>query len=341
MHLVAGGTGYFGEILVRRLLQRGEAVRVFDLNRPEGFSDKVEVQQGDIRDAQAVRRACEDVTHIYHCVAQVPLAKDSELFWSVNRDGTANLLAAAAQARVRKLIYLSSSAVFGIPASNPVSEETLPAPREDYGRAKLEGERLCSKYASKGLDVSIIRPRTILGHGRLGIFQILFEWIHQGQNIPVFDDGGNMYQFVHADDLAEACLRAAARPGAAIYNIGAERFGSMRQTLEGLLAHAGTRSRLRSVPMWLFVPLMHAASALRLSPLAPYHSLMYGRSLYFDITKARRELEWTPCYGNVEMLCESYDWYCRLREMILRSHTGSRHRSAVRQGVMALFKYFF
>ena len=74
---------------------------------------------------------------------------------------------------------------------------------ESYGRAKLEGERLFTKYIDQGLNVTIIRPRTILGHGRMGIFQILFEWINKGVNIPVLNDGANNYQFVHASDLAE------------------------------------------------------------------------------------------------------------------------------------------
>src|SRR5206468_1516642 len=150
------------------------------------------------------------------------------------------LLRAALEAKVRKVINVSSSAVFGAPKSNPVTEETPPTPGEAYGRAKLEGENLCRRFAREGLDVTIIRPRTIMGHGRLGIFQILFEWIRQGSNVPVLGGGQNRYQFVHADDLAEACILAAARPGPAIYNCGTDRFGTMREALEHLCAHART-----------------------------------------------------------------------------------------------------
>src|SRR4030095_10518627 len=122
-----------------------------------------------------------------------------------------------------KVIYVSSSAVFGAPKSNPVTEETPPSPGEAYGRAKLEGETLCRYYANRGLDVTIIRPRTIMGHGRLGIFQILFEWIRGGYNIPVLGRGDNRYQFVHADDLADACLLSAERKGPSVYNCGTDR----------------------------------------------------------------------------------------------------------------------
>jgi nucleoside-diphosphate-sugar epimerase len=75
-----------------------------------------------------------------------------------------------------------------------------------------------------------------MGHRRLGIMQILFEWIRQGAAVPVLDGGRNTYQFIHGDDLAEACLAAADRPGSADYNIGAAEFGTMRETLQGLIA---------------------------------------------------------------------------------------------------------
>jgi nucleoside-diphosphate-sugar epimerase len=339
--LVTGGSGYFGSLLVQKLHERGYPVRIFDLCKPDGLGGGVEFQQGDIRDAAAVNIACRDAEYVFHNVAQVPLAKDSKLFWSVNRDGTRNLLEASLAQRVRKVIYTSSSAVYGVPKTNPVTEKTQPSPGEDYGRAKLAGEKLCRESASQGLDVSIIRPRTILGHGRLGLFQILFEWIYQGKNIPVLDGGKNIYQFVHADDLAEACILAGEKPGAEDYNCGTNSFGTMREALENLCRHAGTGSRLKSLPMSLIEPAMNISSALGLSPLGTYHSLMYGRSMYFDVSKAMAELNWTPRYSNNTMFIDSYDWYVRHREVVLKSSAdASRHKSPVKQGILALVQKF-
>jgi nucleoside-diphosphate-sugar epimerase len=124
--------------------------------------------------------------------------------------------------------------------------------------------------------------------------QILFDWVANGSAIPVLGRGDNRYQFVHADDLADACMRAAARPGFAIYHVGTDRFGTMRETLEAQCAHAGTGSRVISVPKGLAVAAMQAPSWLGLSPLGPYHWLMYGESLWFDIARARAELGWQP-----------------------------------------------
>lgn len=336
LHLVAGGSGYFGALLVDALVASGESVRVLDLHSPDEAPPAIDFVQGDLRDASTVARACRGVEVVHNCVAQVPLARDPELFRTVNVDGTARLLEAASAGGVRKVVHLSSSAVYGAPAKLPVDETSVPHPAEAYGRAKLEGEWLCREWVTRGLDVTIIRPRTILGHGRLGIFQILFEWVRTGRNVPVFGRGDSTYQFVHADDLVDACLRAAGREGAGVYCIGTDRFGSMRESLQALVDHAGTGSRVVSVPRRPAELGMRLAAKLRVSPLADYHRIMYGRSLWFDVSLAKRELGWAPRFGNVELLCDSYDWYLAHRDEVLARRDASAHRSAVRQGALAV-----
>jgi nucleoside-diphosphate-sugar epimerase len=336
--LVTGGSGYFGSRLVERLRDRGYRCRVFDINDPGDRAADVEFHCGDVRDLDAVRRASAGVDVVFNNVAQVPLAKDRELFQSVNVLGTEHVLRAAQEARARKIVHTSSSAVYGAPGSLPVTEATPPAPAEAYGRAKADAEGLCVRYAGEGLDVTIVRPRTILGHGRLGIFHLLFQWVSEGANVPVLGRGDNLYQFVHADDLADACALAAARPGSTSYNVGTDRFGTMRELLEGLVRHARTTSRVKSVPMAPAVAGMRLTSALGLSPLGPYHALMYGRSMYFDSSKAAAELGWRPRYSNEEMIVDSYDWFLAHRGQPAAATGMSSHRSPVREGVLALVK---
>ncbi len=337
--LITGGSGYFGETLVRQLLLAGHQARIFDLNPPLAPGDAVEFVQGDIRDAIAIQNACLGMDAVFHNVAQVPLAKDRALFSSVNCTGTRNLLTACKERSVKKVIYTSSSAVFGIPESNPVTEETMPHPMEAYGAAKYAGEKISQEFGEQGLDITIIRPRTIMGHGRLGIFQILFEWIFQGHNVPVLGSGNNLYQFVHAEDLADASIRAAAQPGSEIYNIGTQHFGTMREVLETLCQYAATGSRVVSLPRLAVELGMKVTGFLRISPLGPYHALMYGNALYFDTAKAQRHLDWTSTYSNNEMFIETYQWYVDNRNAIL-SETSDRshHQKAVKQGILNVIK---
>lgn len=331
--VVTGGSGYFGDVVCSALVRRGHEVVNLDVSPVA--QPGVEFVAADIRDRDQVRAAFTGADIVFHNVAQVPLARDDELFDSVNRAGTAAMLWAAERAGVGKVVYTSSSAVYGVPAGNPVTEATVPAPREAYGRAKLDGELLCAAAVTRGLDVTIVRPRTIVGHGRLGIFAILFDWVADGADALVFDGGHNRYQFVHATDLADACLRAGAKPGPAAYNIGALEFGTMRQTLQALCDHAGTGAQVRSVPSWLAAPVMKSASRVGLAPFADYHWLMYARDFWFDTTAARRDLQWHARFSNEEMVTEAYDWFLAHRDDLSGP---SHHRSGVKQGMLSVAK---
>ncbi len=335
--LVTGGSGYFGSLLVQRLAAAGHRVRVLDINDADDRPASVELVRGDIRDADAVASAVDGCELVFNNVAQVPLAKDKHLLRTVNVDGTSLLLREAARSGVRKVVHTSSSAVFGVPESNPVLPSTVPAPIEAYGHAKLAAEWACLDAVSKGLDVTIVRPRTILGHGRLGIFGILFEWVADGADIFVLGRGDNRYQFIHADDLADVCMLAAGVPGSAVFNAGTDRFGTMRESLESLCRHAATGSRVRSLPARPASAVMKAAAIAHLAPFAPYHWMMYSKSLWFDIDHVRDALGWQPKWSNEEMLADSYNWFLHNRadtDVAGRSH----HRTIAKQGALRALK---
>jgi len=336
--LVTGGSGYFGSLLVARLAAQGHQVRVLDITDADDRPAEVEFVLGDIRDRAAVERSVEGVDVVFHNVAQVPLAKDPILLRTVNVDGTRRLLTAAGDAGVDKVVHTSSSAVFGVPDVNPVLPSTVPKPEEPYGHAKLAAEWACLDAVRAGLDVSIVRPRTILGHGRLGIFGILFDWIADGADPIVLGDGANRYQFVHADDLADACIAAGATPGPGVFNIGTDRFGTMFETLDALCEHAGTGAEVRRVPAGLAGFAMHATSRLGLTPFAPYHWLMYAQSMWFDLDHARLELGWEPRWSTDDMFAQSYDWFLEHRAST-EDARASRHRRTARQGVLGVIKH--
>jgi nucleoside-diphosphate-sugar epimerase len=330
--LVTGGSGYFGSLLVARLLERGDTVRVLDIADADDRPTDVGFVQGDIRDPGAVAGAVDGIDVVYHNVAQVPLAKDHELLRTVNVDGARVLLDAARRAGVAKVVHTSSSAVFGVPDSNPVLPTTVPKPEEAYGHAKLAAEWACLDAVRRGLDVSIVRPRTILGHGRLGIFAILFDWIADGADPIVLGDGTNRYQFVHAEDLADACIAAAGVSGPGVFNIGTDRFGTMFETLSALCRHAGTGARVRSLPAGPTSLAMHASARLGLTPFAPYHWLMYSKSMWFDTEHATEQLGWRPRWSTDEMFAQSYDWFlAHRRETTVGA---SHHRRAAEQGLL-------
>lgn len=334
--VVTGGNGYFGQLLVDRLVDRGDDVVVFDIDVNGAARPGVEVVAGDIRDRVAVRAAVDGADRVFHNVAQVPLAKDPELLRTVNVDGTQRLLEACRDAGVAKLVHTSSSAVFGVPATNPVLPTTVPRPAEAYGQAKLAAEWAVLRAAADGLDATIVRPRTILGHGRLGIFGILFDWIADGADPVVLGDGSNRYQFVHADDLADACILAGADDGPSLFNVGTDRFGTMAEALTHLCAHAGTGSRVRHLPAGPTSVAMRWSARAGLTPFAPYHWLMYSRSMWFDIDHVRERLGWSPRWSNDEMFVDSYEWF--LAHRATTTEGVSHHRRTARAGALGLLK---
>jgi len=170
------------------------------------------------------------------------------------------------------------------------------------------------------------------------VMAILFEFVADGAPVFVLGNGANKYQLVHANDLADACLRAGDRSGPSVYNVGALEFGTMRETLQALVDHARTGSRVRALPVAPARFTMRALASLGLAPFAPYHWLMYGQSLWFDVTKARTELGWTPEHANTSMLIESYEWFLQHRADT-DVEGSSRHRSPVPPGVVKLLRY--
>lgn len=336
-HLVTGGSGFLGNLIAQRLLARGEQVRNLDVWRDPKASADIEYVECDIRDRDRVARAMQGVDVVHHNVALVPLTKSGTKFWEVNVDGSRIAAEEAAKAGAKAFIHMSSSALYGVPKKIPIDATTPLAPIEIYGRAKLAGEQAVQEVCARtGMPLIVIRPRTLLGEGRLGIFQILFDWISAGRNVYVIGGGEGGFQFLHALDMMDFYMLAldAGRPG--VYNVGTPRYGTLREALENLIRYAGTSSKVRSLPVGLTIATLQTLDKLGLSPLAPWHYLTYHKPFAFDVEPLLK-MGWKPRYSNDEMMRESYDWFLAHRNDEVRDDA-SAHRKPVREGLLWLVK---
>ncbi len=338
LHLVTGGAGFLGSEIARALHARGERVRILDILEPPALPAGIEIIRGDILDGRLLAEAMKAVDVVHHSAALVPVTKAGPRFRQVNVEGTEAALEAAAKTGVGFFIYISSSAVFGIPQACPITEDTPLCPVEAYGRSKLEGEKCVEKFAREGIRSAIVRPRTIVGPGRLGIFKILYEWISEGRKVYVIGRGNNRFQFVHVLDVVDFILLLSEKRKPGSYNIGAEKFGTLREDLTSLIRHAGTASRVVGTPTALAASALMILDWLGLSPLARYHYLVYPRPFYFDISRPVRELGWKPRFSNVDMFEDAYEWFLRHREDLNADERSSTHRKPVREGLLWLLK---
>jgi len=339
VHLVTGGSGFLGSLIARQLARSGERVRVLDLWDDPGRPREIEYFGCDIRDRAGVRAAMRGVQVVHHNAALVPLTKSGKGFWDVNVNGSAVAAEEAARAGVAAFVHMSSSAVFGVPQSCPITTQTPLCPIEIYGRSKLAGEeRVRAICQSAKLPLFVIRPRTILAAGRLGIFQLLFEWISQSRAVYVIGDCGNAFQFVHAIDLMDAYMLVTKRGRPGNYNIGTDRFGTLREALENLVLHARSSSRIVGLPAAPAMLALRTLDALHLSPLAPWHYLTCHKPFFFDLSPLR-ELGWKAKYSNDEMLSESYDWFVTHRGTV-GADVGATHRATVRERVLWILRKF-
>ena len=135
----------------------------------------------------------------------------------------------------------------------------------------------------------IVRPKTFVGPERLGVFEILFDWLLEGRRIYTLGAGDNRYQLLAVEDLVDAIVKASRAPDVAgeAFNIGAKDFGTVREDLQALVDHAGSSSRLTPVPVRAGGARAAGSRALRVSPLAEWHYKTAHKDSFVSIEKAR------------------------------------------------------
>jgi len=340
--LITGGAGFLGHNLARFLLGKGHAVRTIDLI-PFDYPDIKGVKHtiGDIRNKDALRRAAAGCDIIIHAAAGLPLWKPAQIR-SVNIHGAKAVFEVAEELGIERVVHISTTAVYGIPDHHPLYEHDRLEGVGPYGESKVIAERIAESYRNR-ICVPILRPKSFIGKGRLGVFDVLFDWIRRGKNIPLVGWGNNLYQLLHVEDLNEAILLAATKPAKTAnttFNIGAEKFSTMKRDYQALLNHAGHGKRVIGTPPWLVINILRVLEALRISPLYKWVYETADKDSFVSIEKAEKVLGWKPRYSNVDALIESYTWYMQhYREY--QGKSGVTHRMPWKQGILSIIRAFF
>ena len=250
LYLVTGGAGFIGNNIVRALLAGGKEVRVFD-NFSTGlrsnltdFLDDIELVEGDLRSIDNCRRAVRGVTWVLHQAAlpSVPRSvEDPHTTHEVNATGTLNLLHAAREMGVQRLVYASSSSIYGPDEKLPRQECDRPNPISPYAVSKLSGEHYCAAFFdSYRLETVALRYFNVFGPRQgwdspyAAVLPRFIRALSRGQAVHIFGDGEQTRDFTYIDNVVDANVLVLQAPSVAgrVFNVGAGQKTSVKQLLD-------------------------------------------------------------------------------------------------------------
>jgi len=303
--VVTGGAGFIGSHIVRRLLADGhEACVVDDLSTGHRenlaeVADSIELLDGSVCDRALLLRAMEGAQWVFHqaALASVQRSVDDPVASNrINVEGTLQVLAAARSCGVRRVVFASSSSVYGDAPALPKREDMTPAPKSPYAITKLAGEHYCAVYHELfGLETVSLRYFNVFGPHQdprsqyAAVIPLFVSTLMAGRGPTVFGDGEQSRDFTYVENVAEANIRAAQAPGApgGVFNVGC----GTRYSLNDLLAMLGRILGLRVRPV--------------------YADPRPGdvRDSLADISRARQVLGFEPIVGFEEGLRRTVEWY--------------------------------
>ncbi len=317
--LVTGVSGFTGGYLARRLIEKGNEVRGLVLPGMETEALKkagIRIHEGDLRDPDSLKDAVAGVDIVYHIAAvyreqNVP----HSLFFEVNHQGTAHMLQAALEAGVRRFVHCSTVGVQGEIKNPPATEDHPYNPGDYYQESKLQGELLALDYFRKrGLPGAVFRPVGIYGPGDTRFLKI-FRFIAR-KKFHMFGSGNVLYHLTYIDDLVEGIILMGETPGieGEVITLAGERYTTLNEfveTVARVLEVELPRLHLPVWPLWL-------GGALCELVCRPFHidPPIYRRRVEFfikdrafDISKARRLLNYQPSISLEEGVRRTASWY--------------------------------
>ena len=341
--LLTGGTGFFGGVLKGHLQKAGhDYVNLDRLNDPQDAAAR-KMALVDLRDADAVEAAFQKFgpfDAVCHVAAELAHeAQDKAGLWKSNVDGTRHVAEACQRHGVKKLIFTSTNCLWGKPLNRPVVENDEPFPVEVYGKSKLAAEEVLLGFRSS-LNVIIFRSPTIIAPGRVGLLGILFDFIAEGRRLPVVGHGNKPYQFIYAEDYAEAILLALKHPASDIFHVGSHNATSLEGSYRYVIEHADSTSKIYHLPEFPTLPVMRLCHILKISPLGPYQYSMIAEEFVFDTSHLEKTLGWQPTKTNGEILFAAYDYYVKNKKRLEdEAESLPAHRRKSRMGVIRILKW--
>jgi len=308
--LVTGSSGFLGKYLLQFIIAKDYDFKLLSRSPLNGVPIEKQFLVDDFRTITDVRRVFEDVDVIVHCAARVHVMNDCssnplEAFREVNTYGTLSLAQKAADAGVKRFIFISSIKVNGesTELSFPFKPDNNFVPTDPYGLSKYEAEVGLRTITQKtDMEVVIIRPPLVYGPGVKGNFATMMKWVNNGVPIPLGGIKGNRRSLVSLDNLVDLIVTCIAHTNAAnqTFLVSDDDDLSMTGLLQNIAKALDVASRLIPIPSSWFI------LAAKLIGKPSISQRLCG-SLQVDISKTKELLNWTPPYSTAECLKKTAD----------------------------------
>ncbi len=313
--LLTGAAGFFGQRFLAKTQTKWSQIYVHDrapVELPPGLQNHCQTIKGDLRDPSMPTTLPDGVDVVIHAAAALPSHSPDEIFETDVR-ATNRLASWAAEIGVSRFIHLSSTAVYG-PAHTPLIDETAQTRAFDpYNTAKIRAEdEVRQSLTGSSTTWTILRPKAIVGPGRLGLFGHLYEFADSGHRFPVLSGGQAVYQFLHVDDLVTAVQLAVAaddRAHGQTINVASRADHNIATLFQSVLDNAGHGKRIFSVPGPLAGPPLKLANALGWSPVYSrvIQNLVKGSTV--SLERAASLLDFEPAHDGMTALADGFAWY--------------------------------
>lgn len=323
---ISGASGFIGTHLAEELLRRKWQVSVLlhkrDLPQPQRFK----IFYGDIKDAGALKDMLRDTDVLFHLAAALGSSRiDKKEFFRINAEGTENVLKAAREAEIKRIIHFSSAGVLGsVKENQAVEEDYPPSPQDIYDLSKHEGERIALCYAKEGSDVVVVRPGWVYGPDDRRTFKLIKAVATKRFVLPT--RGTTKQTPVFIEDLIQGVLLAAekGRTGE-VYHLAGSEVLPVREIVSLIAQAAGVRFASFPLPIIL---LKTAAFKLEkafvlMKKEAP---LTRGKLAFFihpkplSIRKAVEELSFSPGTDLKTGMCQTIEWYRKNGWLNMKTH---------------------
>jgi dTDP-glucose 4,6-dehydratase len=302
--LVIGASGFVGS----NLLQRNVNFLGCDLHTSTPRIKKLDARKTELLksfiDENGVNTLIVAAGTQY--LEKIPPSKRTKYFQTGNVELCQSIANCAQSTAIRKIVFLSTDMVYGSVSSSPIDETYTTNPWGPYGKSKIESEQILIKNAT--CEVTIFRPRLILGIGRAGTIAKLATIVKRKLPIPIIGDGLNRYQFVGIEDVCHAIELSLVITSPGVYNLGSNNPPQIKNLLPEVLESLGYPGRVIKIPASSAKRALRFLDRLGFSPLAPEQFEIADNDYVLNTSKAIQVLGWIPKENDKELLVKSLSY---------------------------------